>query len=179
VSNKVKDLSPLAGLNHLEGLALSGEQISDLAPISRLTSLRDILLISDSVNDLSALQELTGLQSVHLDAAAVSDAELAELRAALPSCSIWRGNIELRLSYSPFDETPPAGLFGFFDSSDRQRNDDAASASAASNPTPHSHTDAIPKLENQSVRERMKQLQSFQESHGRGVTSHNGSSPDK
>ena len=179
VSNKVKDLSPLAGLNHLEGLALSGEQISDISPLSRLTSLRELTLISDSVNGLSALQKLTGLQSVLLDAAAVSDAELADLRAALPSCSIQRGNIELRLFYSPFDESPPAGLSGFLDSPDRQRNDDEASDGAASNPPPGSNTDSIPKLENQSVRERMKQLQSFQESHGRGATSHIWLSPDK
>ena len=67
-STQVSDLSPLAGLNNLEGLNLNGTQVGDLSPLAGLNN----------------------LTSLRLDSTQVSKEQIEMLQKALPNCEITR-----------------------------------------------------------------------------------------
>ena len=72
--NQISDLSPLAPLNNLTKLDLSGNQISDLSPLARLTNLTELNLSSNhQISDLSPLARLTNLTVLNLRGNRITD----------------------------------------------------------------------------------------------------------
>jgi len=65
-SNKVSDISPLAGLTNLTSLGLGNNLISDISPLSNLTSLTELFLSDNQISDVLALSNLTSLKSLPL-----------------------------------------------------------------------------------------------------------------
>ena len=66
-SNSVSDLSPLAGLIHLEELDLWVNSVSDISTLANLTNLTHLGLVGNNISDVSALAGLTNLESLFLD----------------------------------------------------------------------------------------------------------------
>jgi Leucine-rich repeat (LRR) protein/V8-like Glu-specific endopeptidase len=64
---RIVDVTPLAGLEHLSGLDLSGNEIEDVAPLATLSGLKTLNLSYNPVKDLSALDPLVagGLKITH------------------------------------------------------------------------------------------------------------------
>ena len=60
-SNKITDVSPLAGLKRLTYLTLSGNKLTDISPLAGLTKLQTLTLGSNQLSDISALAELKQL----------------------------------------------------------------------------------------------------------------------
>lgn len=70
---ELSDISPLAGLTHLQWLGLGQTNVSDLSPVAGLTDLRRLALHVTPVSDISPLAGLTELRDLSLDLTAVSD----------------------------------------------------------------------------------------------------------
>jgi Leucine Rich repeats (2 copies) len=60
-SNRITDVSPLAGLKRLTYLTLSGNKLTDISPLAGLTKLQTLTLGSNQLSDISALAELKQL----------------------------------------------------------------------------------------------------------------------
>ena len=60
-SNSVSDLSPIAGLIHLESLDLWVNSVSDISVLAGLTNLKGLALLGNNITDLSPLVANTGL----------------------------------------------------------------------------------------------------------------------
>ena len=65
-SNRISDLSPLAGLTNLTELRLRKTAISDISAIEGLTNLEVLNLGSNSISDLSPIADLTNLTHLSL-----------------------------------------------------------------------------------------------------------------
>jgi Leucine-rich repeat (LRR) protein len=72
-STKLKDLTPLAELENLEHLVISGTGVTDLAPLTKVRSLKELEARQLMVRDISALAELPELWRVDLLKDPVSD----------------------------------------------------------------------------------------------------------
>ena len=72
-SNSVSDLSPLAGLTHLEKLDLWVNSVSDISALAGLTNLKHLGLVGNNISDVSVLAGLTNLESLFLDSNSASD----------------------------------------------------------------------------------------------------------
>ncbi|HEY2841389.1 MAG TPA: hypothetical protein VGJ26_19685 [Pirellulales bacterium] len=88
------DLTPLAGLTHLQWLDLDGTSVKDLTPLAKMKSLEWLWLSRTQVSDLSPLVRLKNLKSLDVWGAPVSQAEIEKLQEALPNCKI---------NHSPFE----------------------------------------------------------------------------
>ncbi|HML67819.1 MAG TPA: leucine-rich repeat domain-containing protein [Clostridia bacterium] len=78
------DLTPLAGLTHLQALTLRNNKITDVSPLVALKSLTYLDLEGNDISDVSPLAGLTGLNRLFLSGNPVSDYEpLASVRANL------------------------------------------------------------------------------------------------
>ena len=88
-------LANLKGLRALAALSLSDTQVSDagLSHLKGLTALAEMSLYDTQVSDagLTHLKGLTALRWLDLRRTQVSNAGTADLRAALPNCSIFPG----------------------------------------------------------------------------------------
>jgi hypothetical protein len=71
--NRIRDLSPLAGLHNLEVLAFNTNEISDLSPLAGLHNLRDLNIHDNDISSISALAGLTKLQTLDLHANQIDD----------------------------------------------------------------------------------------------------------
>jgi len=72
--NRIEDLKPLADLEGLKLLVLSGNRkLSDISPLSGLTGLNNLQLRHTNVSDLTSIQNMTELGILWLDRAPVSD----------------------------------------------------------------------------------------------------------
>jgi len=87
-ANKIHDIGVLGGLTQLEYLILWNNQINDLSPLKDLTKLRHLDLRENNISDISALFGLSNLRHLDLSGNPVSEQQIAELRAALPNCTI-------------------------------------------------------------------------------------------
>jgi Leucine-rich repeat (LRR) protein len=68
VNNKkidLSDLRPLAGLDGLQQLFVTGTQVSDLSPLANLSRLQNLHVSNTPVADLSPLANLSGLQELY------------------------------------------------------------------------------------------------------------------
>ena len=72
-SNRISDVTPLAGLTSLSSLDLSGNWISDVTPLAGLTSLTSLNLMGNRISDVTPLAGLTGLTDLRLGANWISD----------------------------------------------------------------------------------------------------------
>ena len=72
-SNSVSDLSPLAGLIHLESLDLWKNSVSDISALAGLTDLTHLGLVGNRISDISALVDLANLESLWLDGNNITD----------------------------------------------------------------------------------------------------------
>jgi len=71
--NQISNLSPLAGLTKLQRISLSSNQISDLSPLADLSSLQRFILFGNQISDLSPLEGLTNLQRIELSSNQISN----------------------------------------------------------------------------------------------------------
>ena len=72
-SSSVSDLSPLAGLTHLEELDLWVTSVSDISPLAGLTNLKNLGLVGNNISDVSVLARLINLESLLIDDNPISD----------------------------------------------------------------------------------------------------------
>ena len=72
-SSSVSDLSPLAGLTHLEELDFWAISVSDISPLAGLTNLKNLGLVGNNISDVSVLAGLTNLESLFIDDNPISD----------------------------------------------------------------------------------------------------------
>ena len=72
-SNSVSDLSPLAGLIHLESLDLWKNSVSDISALAGLTNLTHLGLVGNDISDISAVVGLINLESLSLDGNNITD----------------------------------------------------------------------------------------------------------
>jgi|GEM_PF-2887613 len=74
LSNKgITDVSPLAGLTHLEYLSLAKNAITDVSSLSGLTNLQELSLSKNEIKDVSPLAGLTNLKKLGLDYNQITD----------------------------------------------------------------------------------------------------------
>lgn len=71
--NEVSDLSPIAGLDLLQSLTLTGNRVEDLTPLKDLKRLQYVELSGNSVSDISALAGLEAMNSAYLSGNQISD----------------------------------------------------------------------------------------------------------
>ncbi len=95
---RVRDLTPLAGLDHLQALDLSSTAVTDLTPLKGLSRVRRVELRHTEIDDLTPLADLVGLE--HLDLHGTEVADLVPLRGLT--------NLEwLDLGETPFQDVAP------------------------------------------------------------------------
>lgn len=70
---QISDISPLASLPGLSGLALYDNDISDIRPLAHLTQLTQLVLSDNQISDISPLARLTGLRELNLCNNQISD----------------------------------------------------------------------------------------------------------
>lgn len=85
---QVSNLTPLAGLGYLRGLELRDTQVSDLAPLAKLENLERLGLSGTQVSDLTPLAELKNLQLLDLTYTDISVQHIQALQQLLPDCQI-------------------------------------------------------------------------------------------
>jgi internalin A len=113
------DLSPLAGLTHLESLRASISQVKDIAPLAEMVQLDRLDLGRTRVADLTPLANMKGLTELQLDDTQVEDltplAKLGKLerlsiqRTKVKDVSALKGLKALEFLYiagTPLDEDP-------------------------------------------------------------------------
>ena len=101
-SNKIRDLTPLAGLTNLTALHLYSNKIRDLTPLAGLTNLTALHLGSNEIRDFTLLAGLTNLTTLSLGDNEIRDLTLLAGLTNLTTLSL--GDNEIR------DLTPLAGL---------------------------------------------------------------------
>lgn len=80
-NQRIRDLSPLAGLN-LKQLALHGNEIRDLSPLSACMRLEELYISDNPVSDLSSISGLDRLVRLDISVTGISDLNAV---AAIPS----------------------------------------------------------------------------------------------
>lgn len=96
--NSITDLTPLRALYGLDTLNLSDNLIHDLTPIEGLSGLKTLYLDGNPITNFEPLKKLTGLTTLSLKGIAINSLQLEELRAALPGCAIFTGEVEVVLA---------------------------------------------------------------------------------
>ena len=91
---KISDISPLAGMDNLTSLYLSGNQITDISVLAELVNLEVLSLSENQISDITVLADLKNLTSLELAGNQVKDT------SALAGKNLW----QLNLSYNPLDE---------------------------------------------------------------------------
>jgi hypothetical protein len=91
--NHITDISPLAGLTHLEYAELFKNEIRDISPLRGLSHLMDLNLCFNKIEDLSVLKELPSLKRLWLFSCSRFNKEpprefLRELQEMLPDLYI-------------------------------------------------------------------------------------------
>ncbi|GAI43718.1 unnamed protein product, partial [marine sediment metagenome] len=69
----ISDIQPLASLNDLEELYISGTSISNLGPLKRLKKLKVLTFSNTKVKDISSLGSLTSLEELDFSRTDISD----------------------------------------------------------------------------------------------------------
>jgi internalin A len=88
--NGISDVASLGVLSNLKKLELHNNQhISDITNFAGLKNLESLSLSNNNISDLSSLFQLTNLKSLSLYANPIDPLQLADLKIALPDCSIW------------------------------------------------------------------------------------------
>jgi internalin A len=88
-ANFVEDISVFASFPRLFKVRAEGNLISDLTPLSALTDMRTLAFDINEISNLSPLYDLQDLRMVTLNENPLTAAEVAALRARLPSsCEI-------------------------------------------------------------------------------------------
>lgn len=84
-NNQIEDLSPLAGQSSLRNLSVDQNRVRNLAPLIGLTKLEELYAHSNRILDLSPLRTLTDLMSLGVGSNCITDlapvAGLSKLRA--------------------------------------------------------------------------------------------------
>lgn len=87
--NAISDLTPVAGLQKLTSLQISNNNVSDLSALGGLGNLKTLYLDGNPVRDLTPLYRLGGLKTLSMKNVSVSAADLAALKEALDTCSVF------------------------------------------------------------------------------------------
>jgi hypothetical protein len=88
---QVVDVSPLKGLTSRRYLYLRGTLVADVSPLKGLTSLESLELRETQVVDVPPLKGLTSLRELWFGGCPnITDQQIAELKKALPNCSVNR-----------------------------------------------------------------------------------------
>jgi hypothetical protein len=77
------DLTPLASMENVTYLKLTGERFEDLTPLTRMPKLRELVLARERPLDLSPLTDATQLRRVEFERCATMRTELSALNAGL------------------------------------------------------------------------------------------------
>lgn len=77
------DLGPLAAMENITFLKLTGKHFTDLAPLARMPRLRELVLVRERPLDLSPLTDGSQLRRVAFERCATMRTELAALNAGL------------------------------------------------------------------------------------------------
>jgi hypothetical protein len=85
----VSDVTPLAGLKNLKWFSLTNTEVGDVTPLACLQNLQVLYLTNTPVSDVTPLVELEKLRVLSLVRTQVSEKQVAWLRQALPKCEIW------------------------------------------------------------------------------------------
>ena len=72
-ANRIRDITPLAGLINLEVLELQANQIVDISPLAGLVNLKRLNLGENQIVDISSLSNLTALTHLHVSANQIAD----------------------------------------------------------------------------------------------------------
>ena len=132
--NHITDISPLAGLTHLEYAELFKNEIRDISPLRGLSHLMDLNLVKNKVSDLEPLMNLKRLKRLWIyncdksNPSMPTEEMLARLQEALPDCHIdythtstaggWRSDSHYKTIfrmfrkhvYEPFDDSEPENM---------------------------------------------------------------------
>ena len=71
--NQIQDLTPIAGLIHLELLTLDRNPVSDISPLENLVNLKLLRLTRTGISDISPLANLTNLEKLWINQTPVED----------------------------------------------------------------------------------------------------------
>ncbi|MCL2109219.1 MAG: leucine-rich repeat domain-containing protein [Oscillospiraceae bacterium] len=88
LNNNISDISALAGLTGLRELNLDNNNIGDFSVLGNLTNLTLLALSNTNISDISMLSSLTKLTNLGLYDNPLTLAQIDELQAELPSCTI-------------------------------------------------------------------------------------------
>ncbi len=72
-ASKIKDISPLAELDFLETLILSGNKITDISILENFDSLKILKIDKNPVSDISSLKNLTELKELNIERSDIKD----------------------------------------------------------------------------------------------------------
>ena len=84
----ISDISAAAGFKQVRSMNLSGNIISSVAPLASLRTLETLDLTDNNISDVTPLYSLTRLKQLKIGDNGLSDAQIADLREALPNCTI-------------------------------------------------------------------------------------------
>lgn len=98
VRSEVSDLTPLAGLENLRVLKLYRNRISDISPLAGLINLEVLQLQQNQIEDVTPLLKLTNLQEISIYGNRVDITDLLALNLpAFSSCDLLPESVEVRL----------------------------------------------------------------------------------
>jgi hypothetical protein len=78
-----------AGLHQIERLSIAGTQVADAGRLSEMVQLYWLDIGGTQIRDVSPLRSLTHLRVLYMDGLNVPEESIAELRRALPGCTIY------------------------------------------------------------------------------------------
>jgi internalin A len=92
-SNHISDLRPLASLDNLISLELSGNPIDDLQPIANLTNLTSLRIAYSKVDNIQPLRGLVKLKKLDLNSNQISDLQPLGKLTNLVNLNLMRNQI--------------------------------------------------------------------------------------
>lgn len=82
----VRDISPLAGMVHMQYLELFLNHITDISPLANMHELLDLNLTFNQISDITPLLGLTQLERCWIARNEISEEDMKKLEEALPMC---------------------------------------------------------------------------------------------
>lgn len=86
--NPINNIESIKNLKNLNELYLYCDNIEDISPINALFNLKRICFTSNRISDISALKNLNHLEDLQITNNPITEQQIAELKEALPKCSI-------------------------------------------------------------------------------------------
>ena len=84
----ISDISAVSGFKSVRHLDLSSNVITSVSALSKLKTLETLDLSDNNISDASPLYSLKNLRLLHIEQNGLSDDKIADLKSALPKCTI-------------------------------------------------------------------------------------------